>query len=136
MPVQTVTRAAESDLEPARIYDALAETSNIPKWAPVFADRVERIDDTHYNVTKGSDTFALELILHPPAGTVDYVREMSDNKRGGAYIRVTPRPLGGCTVTMTVPVAPNTNELDVARVLEHELAELIRLAQVPALRRG
>jgi hypothetical protein len=129
MPSQTVTRAAESDLEPSDIHDVLTEVSNIPKWAPVFADHIERIDNEHYNVTKGGTSFKLEVILHLSAGTVDYVREMPDNRRGGAYIRVVPRPLGGSTITMTVPIGANTNEFDVARNVEQELAELIRLAR-------
>lgn len=130
MSNQTVTRTVESDSEPIEIYNALAEVSNIPKWAPVFADAIERIDDTQFSVTKNDATFKMELVLHPSAGTVDYVREMPNNKRGGAYIRVTPRPLGGSTVTMTVPIGPNTNESEVGRTLEQELAELIRLARI------
>jgi hypothetical protein len=34
MPTQTVTRSAESDLEPGKLYNVLAEAGNIPKWAP------------------------------------------------------------------------------------------------------
>jgi hypothetical protein len=130
MPTQTVTRAAESDLEPGRLYNILAEVSNIPKWAPVFADAIQRIDDVHYRVTKNREVFNLEVSLHPSAGAVDYIREMPNGIRGGAYIRVTPRPLGGSTITMTVPVGTNTIEADVAKVLEQELADLIQLAQI------
>jgi hypothetical protein len=129
MPSQTVTRAAESDLESNDVYDVLTEASNIPKWAPVFADRMDRIDDTHYKVTKGGASFMLEVISHPSAGTVDYVREMANNRRGGAYLRVTPRPLGGSTITMTVPVGPGANESDVAKTLEQELSALVHLAR-------
>jgi hypothetical protein len=129
MPLQTVTRAAESDLEPVKIYNVLAEVGNLPKWAPAFADAIERLDDTHFRVTKNSDSFNMGLFLHPSALAVDYIREMADNRRGGAYIRVTPRPLGGSTVIITVPIAPTTNESDVAKVLEQELAEIIRLAK-------
>jgi len=129
MPLQTVTRAAESDLEPIEIYNVLAEVSNIPKWAPVFADSIERIDTTHFRVAKNGDAFNMELFLHPSALAVDYIREMADNRRGGAYIRVTPRPLGGSAVIITVPIGPTTNEAEVAKVLEQELADLIRLTQ-------
>ena len=128
MPTQTVTRTAESDLESGEIFNVLAEASDIPKWAPVFADHIERIGDTCYEVTKGDESFKLEVILHRPAGTVDYVREIANRKRVGAYIRVTPRPLGGSSITITVPIGTNTNELDVARTVEQELAELIRFA--------
>ena len=129
MQTQTVTRSAESDLEPGRLYDVLAQVSNIPKWAPVFADAIERLDDMHYRASKNSEVFNLEVFLHPSAGTVDYLREMPNGKRGGAYIRVTPRPLGGSTITMTVPIGPNTIESDVAKVLEQELADIVQLAQ-------
>lgn len=73
VPTQTVTRAAESDLEPGWHYNVLAKVSNIPKWAPVFADAIEHIDDVHYRVTKSGETFNLEVSLHPSAGAVDYI---------------------------------------------------------------
>ena len=57
MPSQTVTHAAETDLEPRRIYNILAEASNIPKWAPVFAETIEQIDDVRYRVSKNGETF-------------------------------------------------------------------------------
>jgi hypothetical protein len=129
MPIQTVSRSIESDSEPGRLYNVLAEVSNIPKWAPVFADSIERIDDIQCRVIKDGETFTLEVFLHPSAGAVDYIREMPNGNRGGAYIRVTPRPLSGSTITMTVPMGPNTTESDVAKVLEQELADLVQLAQ-------
>lgn len=106
----------------------LLEVSNIPKWAPLFADVIEHIGDVHYRVTKNGETFDFEMSLHPSAGAVDYIREMPDGKRGGAYIRVTPRPLGGSTITMTVPIGPNAIASDVAKILDQELAALVRLA--------
>ena len=132
MRLQTTTRAAESDLEPDEIYSVLAAADNIPKWAPVFADRIERTgspDEAFYNVTKGAESFRVEVILHQAAGTVDYVREMAGNKRGGAYLRVTPRPRGGSTVSMTVPIGPDTDESDVAKTVDQELADLVRLTE-------
>ncbi|MFZ0633555.1 MAG: hypothetical protein WA399_08475 [Acidobacteriaceae bacterium] len=129
MPGQTLTRAVESDREPQEIYEVLAEVRNIPQWAPVFADTIQRLDDTHWIVTKGGENFRLEAILHPAAGTADYVREMGNNLRGGACLRVIPRPLGGSTVTMTVPLGPGARETEVGRTVEQELAQLVRLAR-------
>jgi hypothetical protein len=130
MASQTVTRSAESDLEPDRFYNVLAEANNIPKWAPVFADAIERIDDIHYRAIKNGEAFNLQVSLHPSAVAVDYIREMPNGKRGGAHLRVTPRPLGGSTITMTVPIGPNTTESDVAKVVEQELIDLVQLAQL------
>ena len=129
MPTQTVTRTVESDFEPTAIYAILADVTNLPKWAPVFADAIERIDDTHFSVTKNRDTFSMGLFLHPSAGAVDYIREMANGRRGGAYIRVTPRPLGGSSISMTVPIGPSANEPDVARIVEQELVALIELSR-------
>ena len=129
MPNQTVTRTVECNLEPLAIFGVLADPRNIPVWAPVFADTVERVDDTHYRVVKGAQSFNLDIFLHPSARAVGYVREMRGNKRGGAYIRVMPRPRGGSSIAMTVPVGSNANEVDVAKTLEQELASLIELAQ-------
>ncbi len=129
MGFQTVTRTTESDLEPGQIYAVLAEANNIPKWAPVFADAIEGIGDGRYRITKNGETFNVEVSLHPSAGTVDYVREMPNGRRGGAYLRVMPRPLGGCTITMTVPIGPATSESEVAKVLEQELADVVQLAR-------
>ena len=128
MPTQTVTRSTESVVEPDRLYQVLAEVSNIPRWAPVFADSIERIDDVRCRVTRNGETFPLEVSLHPSAGAVDYIREMPNGGRGGAYIRVTPRPLGGSTIAMTVPIGPNTSESDVGKVVEQELADLVQIA--------
>ena len=129
MTPQTVTRAVESELEPERLYYVLADVNNIPRWAPVFADAVEPIGDRRYRVTKSGEGFEIEVFLHPSAGAVDYIREMTNGKRGGAYIRVIPRPLGGSAVIMTVPIGPNTAEAEVAKVLEQELADLVELAR-------
>jgi Polyketide cyclase / dehydrase and lipid transport len=129
MAPQTVTRATECDLEPGDVFSVLAEASNLPKWAPVFADAVERVVGARYRVTKNGASFSVELTAHSSAGTVDFIREMPNGNRGGAYLRVTPRPLGGCTITMTVPIAPTTNESEVAKVLERELIDLVQLAR-------
>ena len=61
MAAQTITRAVESDLEPSRIYILLAEVSNIPLWAPAFADTIEPIDGTLHRVTRNGETFDIEI---------------------------------------------------------------------------
>jgi hypothetical protein len=130
MATQTVTHAVESDSEPTKFFNLLAAVENIPKWAPVFADSIERIGDSRYRVRKNGEAFEMDVVANPSACTVDYIREMPNGKRGGAFIRVTPRPLGGSSITMTVPIAANTTEADVAKILSQELADLSRMAQI------
>jgi hypothetical protein len=129
MANQTATRAVECDLEPGRVYDVLSDATNILKWAPVFADSVEPIGDLRYRVAKNGEGFDLEVHLHTSAGAVDYVRELPNGRRGGAYVRVTPRPLGGSTICMTIPIGPTATEGEIGKILEQELAELVRLAE-------
>ena len=94
MAPQTVTHAIEADAEPIKFFHLLAEVKNIPRWAPVFADSIEHISESRYRVRKNSEAFEMEVVTNASACTVDYIREMTNGKRGGAYIRVTPRPLG------------------------------------------
>jgi hypothetical protein len=128
MTNQTVTRAVESDTTPSLIYSILVDASLIPQWAPVFADRVKHAQGNSFRVTKGNDTFNLDILMNESSLTVDYLRDMGNGKRGGAYIRVMARPLGGSVVAMTVPVGPSTTPAEVAAVLEQELQALLKLA--------
>lgn len=68
-------------------------------------------------VTKNGQVFDLEVAVNTSAGTVDYIREMFQGKRGGAYLRVTPRPLGGSSICVTVPIGADTTKIEVQKVL-------------------
>jgi hypothetical protein len=127
MAEQTVTRAVECEHEAGEVYKVLSDATNLPKWAPVFADAVEHLGERRYRVTKAGASFEVEVSLQENAGTVDFLRPMGQGRRGGAYMRVAPRPLSGSTITMTVPIGPNGNPAETAKILEKELATLIQL---------
>jgi hypothetical protein len=105
----------------------LNDPARLPEWAPAFADKVEHNPQSGWRVTKGGDTFNVQVNVSTVAGTVDFLREMAGGKRGGAYARVFPRPLGGSVVVMTVPLAPAADPQQVAGVVEQELAALVSL---------
>ncbi len=126
--METVTRVMECEIEPERIYAKLVDPVLIPQWAPVFAESVEAVGGSTYRVSKGSDTFSLELVTHGGDFAVEYLRELPGGKRGGAYVRAMPRGQGGCVISMRVPVGPNATPEQVEAVLEQELQALIRLA--------
>jgi hypothetical protein len=127
MSRRTVNCAIESDLQPQRIYEILANALRIPDWAPVFAEKIEHVEGMSLRVTKGADTFNVDLIANESSLTVDYLRDMTGGRRGGAYLRVMPQPFGGSVVVMMVPVGTNTPPAEVAAVLEQELEEFIKL---------
>jgi hypothetical protein len=117
----------ESDLDPEIVLSVLNDPARLPEWAPAFADKVEHNPQNGWRVTKGGDTFNVQVNVSTVAGTVDFLREMAGGKRGGAYARVFPRPLGGSVVVMTVPLAPAADPQQVAGVVEQELAALVSL---------
>ncbi|HSY12757.1 MAG TPA: SRPBCC family protein [Verrucomicrobiae bacterium] len=127
MSTRTITRSMESDLDPEIVLSVLNDPARLPEWAPAFADKVEHNPQSGWRVTKGGDTFNVQVNVSTVAGTVDFLREMAGGKRGGAYARVFPRPLGGSVVVMTVPLAPAADPQQVAGVVEQELAALVSL---------
>ncbi len=126
--IRTVTRSIETDAEPGDLLDLLADGRRIPEWAPAFADRVERDGENGWRVTKDGSDFALEVVAGRSGGTVDYLREIAPGRKGGAYLRVLPRPGGGSVVVMTLPVVAGRTAEGVAAVLNEELPSLVRLA--------
>jgi hypothetical protein len=127
MSERTVTRSLEADLEPERILSILNDPKRLPEWAPLFAEKIEHTGQNGWRVTRGSESFNVQVNVSTVAGTVDFLREMANGTRGGAYARVFPRVLGGSVVVMTVPLAPNSNAAEVASVVEQELAALVAL---------
>jgi hypothetical protein len=128
MTSRTVTRSIETDLSPEPILTVLTNPKHIPEWAPVFADTVEPTSANHYRLTKEGASFDMELVVSRDAGTVDHLREMGQGKRGGAYIRVFPRPGDGSVIVMMVPLAPGADPQSLAAILEQELATLVRIS--------
>ncbi len=132
MQVQTVTRSVEADAEPDRILEFLADPRHIPDWAPVFADRIDADGEGAWRVAKGASVFGLEVILERSSRTVDYLREVAPGRRGGAYIRVLPRPKAGSVIVMTLPVPQGVDAESVSEVLDHELHNLVNLLNARA----
>jgi catechol 2,3-dioxygenase-like lactoylglutathione lyase family enzyme len=125
VPPRTHTASAESDADPADVLAVLGDPRRIPEWAPAFVDRVEG-EPGAWQAVKGDTRFALEVETSA-AGTVDYLREVQPGRRGGAYLRVLPRPGGGSTIVMTVSVPPGAAATEVAATLADELAALAGL---------
>lgn len=129
MPDRTVTKTIENDLEVDAIFAVLTEPKLLPRWAPAFADEVERIGPDAWQITKNGNRFAMEMAASALSGTVDYLREVAPGRRGGAYIRVLPRPAGGSVVVMTLPVTGNADADGVNAVLDKELKSLVDLVK-------
>lgn len=129
MPDHTVTRTAETDLDPDKIIRVLSDPTLIPQWAPGFADRVESNADGGWEAIKsGGDRFSLQVVVDPVSRTVDYLRELAPGIRGGAYVRVVPGPTGGSVIIMTLPVPRGGDSEQLVTILNQELAALVSVA--------
>jgi hypothetical protein len=132
MTVQTtsVTQSIELEAEPKAVFAIISDPRRLPQWAAPFADAVSSDGGTGWLVQKAGRIFPIRVAAHEPTGCVDFLREISPGREGGARLRVTPRPVWGSVVVMTAPVPNGGDEEVVSAVLRAELAALSRLAQV------
>jgi hypothetical protein len=124
---RTVTRSIETDQSSKLVLQFLSDPRKIPQWAPGFADQVEADGAGGWSVTKGEKAFSLEVVAFAPAGTVDYLRQITPDQKGGAFLRVLPRPRGGCVIVMTLPVLPGATVEETTTILDQELQVLTEL---------
>jgi hypothetical protein len=125
----TVTGSIEVEAEPKAMFGIVADPRRLPQWAPAFADAVSRDGGTGWLVEKAGRIFPIRVAAHEPTGCVDFLREVSPGREGGARLRVLPRPVWGSVVVMTLPIPNGGDGGAVAAILEAELAALARLAQ-------
>ncbi len=126
-PVRTETQSIESSAEPDAVVALLVDLRRIPDWAPAFADTVVGDAQAGWRASKNGWEFAVRVAVDKDAGTVDYLREVSPGREGGAYLRAVPRPDGGTVIVMTLPLLPDVDPADVAATLTAELSALAEL---------
>jgi hypothetical protein len=131
---RTITRSAETDVEPDVILEVLTDATLLPQWAPAFADTVEaeapdQSQPDHWRVIKDGRVFSLQVVAVPSSRTVDYLREIAPGKKGGAYLRVLQRPNGGSVIIMTLPLPPAGDAEQVSALLDNELKALVNLSE-------
>jgi Polyketide cyclase / dehydrase and lipid transport len=132
MTMRTITRSMESDASPDEVFRLLTDARRLPEWAPAFADRVDTDGPDGWKATKNGAAFRLEVAVVASARTVDYLRESVSGRKGGAYLRVQPRPGGGSVVVMTIPLFPGRPAEEADATLAQELESLARLTAASA----
>jgi hypothetical protein len=124
---ETVTSSIEADASPDLILLLLSDPRRIPQWAPGFADRVEVDESGSWRVVKGEKTFPIEVVVCRPARSVDYLRQITLDRKAGAFLRVLPRPSDGSVIVMTLPVSPGASADETLTILDQELQQLKEL---------
>jgi hypothetical protein len=135
MKIMTITRSIETEVDPDAILDILADARHLPQWASGFADAVAAGPDDDWLVTKDGRVFSIRVEVERPRGTVDYVREIAPGQKGGAFLRVLPRPGGGSVVLMTLPLsAVGGDAMVVTALLDQELHALVGIGESRMIR--
>ncbi len=129
IPARTETQSTETDVDPVTAVALIADPRRIPDWASAFADTVTGDARSGWRVHKDDQSFALRVVTHAEAGTVDYLREVAPGREGGAFLRVVARPSGGSVIVMTVPVIPGRDRSETSSTLRAELRALARLLE-------
>lgn len=125
--MNSVTRSLETSAPPDAILSVLRDIRRLPDWAPGFAERVMETNDGNWLVIKGERQFVVAVLVHEKSGTIDYVRELSSGRTGGAYFRVLPGPVAGSIIIATLPVPLGSTEVDAISIADSELEGLVRL---------
>jgi hypothetical protein len=126
-----MTQSIESDADPDRVFELLADAHRIPDWAPAFADTVTPTPPFGWEAVKDGKAFAIRVAADHVSRSVDYLRQVAPGREGGAYLRVLPRPMGGSVIVMTIPVPPGGSRDAANSILADELARLDELAGRP-----
>ena len=130
MKARTVTRSVETDAKPDAILEVLADARHLPQWASGFADAVAAGPDDDWLVTRNGQVFSIRVESERSRGTVDYVREIAPGQKGGAFLRVLPRPGGGSVVVMTLPVSVGDGDVfALAAIMDQELRALVEIGE-------
>jgi hypothetical protein len=124
---ETVTGSIDTDIIPELVIQVLSDPRRIPQWASGFADRVEPDQSGCWRVTKGDKRFPIEVVTSDPARAEDYLPEGTPGKKGGAFLRVLPRPRGGSVIVMTLLTRSEISAEQTAAILEQELRQLTNL---------
>ena len=124
-----MTQSVETSVPPDAVVAVLADARHLPTWAPGFVDAVTGDAGSEWVGTKGDQRFAIRVPVDPSAGTVDYLREISPGREGGAYLRAVPRPGSGTVIVMTLPILPGTDQAATAAILTEELSALASLIE-------
>ena len=121
------------DARRSRVFEFVAEPSNLPKWAKAF-----RSADTHsaqLETSEGTVAIRLKTDARRDAGTVDWMMTFPDGSVGTAYARVTPDGENRSVFSFVlmappVPLEAVEGALDAQRkILTEELARLKRILE-------
>jgi carbon monoxide dehydrogenase subunit G len=124
--IRSVTRSISIQAPPEAVLDLVADATALPRWAPVFAQSVER-DGDHWLV---NDQALIDLRVSRERGTVDIVSV--EQPRRGVYTRVLANG-DGSEYLFTQFFADSVTDAEVqaqVTVVEGELERVKRLTEV------
>lgn len=113
---------------PAKVFDFIAEPTNVPKWAIGFSE----VDDTSalMETPAGKMKVGLQMVADKERGTVDTVMTMPDGSIGKAFSRITENNGGESAIFTFVLMAPPVPLAEVEGTLEQQKKQLAEELQL------
>ena len=107
---------------PERVFDFVAEPTNLPKWALGFSE----VDETSalMETPNGKMKIGLINIINKEAGTIDSIMTMPDGSIGKAFSRVTENNDGKSAIYSFVLMAPPVPLAEIEGTLETQKKQL------------
>ena len=107
---------------PERVFDFVAEPTNLPKWALGFSE----VDETSalMETPNGKMKIGLINIINKEAGTIDSIMTMPDGSIGKAFSRVTENNDGKSAIYSFVLMAPPVPLAEIEGTLEMQKKQL------------
>ncbi len=90
--------------KPARVFEFLAEPSNVPKWAKGFSE--VNGETALMETSNGKMKIGMRMDCHPAHGTIDTIMTMPDGSIGKAFSRVIENDEGKSSIFSFVLLAP------------------------------
>ncbi|WP_437371273.1 SRPBCC family protein [Maribacter litoralis] len=107
---------------PERVFDFVAEPTNLPKWALGFSE----VDETSalMETPNGKMKIGLINIINKEAGTIDSIMTMPDGSIGKAFSRVTENNDGKSAIYSFVLMAPPVPLAEIEGTLKMQKKQL------------
>ena len=125
------TKTMSIEAEPDRVFQFLADPTQLPRWAVGFAKAV-RQEGVRWVVTTGTGEVAMRVRAEPESGVVDFVMTLAPGVEVVASSRVLARG-SGAEYVFTQMQPPGMSDEAFARsaaAVAHELTVLKALLEV------
>ncbi|HAS43839.1 MAG TPA: hypothetical protein DCS93_25380 [Microscillaceae bacterium] len=113
---------------PAKVFDFIAEPTNVPKWAKGFSE--VNGQTALMETPQGKMKIGMQMQVNKALGTIDTIMTMPDGSIGKAFSRVTENDGGQAAIFSFVLMAPPVPLEELEGTLEQQKVQLAEELQI------